>query len=67
MIRVPIFVLRRAPSLPPDMSINVRRSPENQRFLTVGVSTRIRSNSLQLTVSDGIFDGIETDKKVASC
>jgi hypothetical protein len=49
------------------MSINVRRSPENQRFLTVGVSTRIRSNSLQLTVSDGIFDGIETDKKVASC
>jgi hypothetical protein len=31
------------------------------------VSARIRSNSLQLTVSDGIFDGIETDEKVASC
>jgi hypothetical protein len=35
--------------------------------LSIGASTRIRSNSLQLTVSDGIFDGIETDKEVASC
>ena len=56
-----------APSLSPDKSIIVRRSPENQQFLTVGASTRIRPNSLQLTVSDGTFDGIKSDREGASC
>jgi hypothetical protein len=44
---------------------HVHKCPEKSpksKVLAVGVSTRIRSNSLQLTVSDGIFDGIETDK-----
>ena len=50
-----------------ESAVRIRKDQRCQKLVTEPAPIAVRLNSLQLTVYDGIFDGIEIGRKVASC